>query len=120
MLKEDKDYFELATKVSTYMAEQYLKNEAQNAWERTITMALGVGSAMGFSNDRIVRDVQTAGEMMLDAQSYATVLADDEGFMNILVDDLKLGLHYIDFESFLPVALTAWKELVEEMARDML
>ena len=117
MLKEDKDYFELATKVSTMLAEQYLKREAAENWEDTVQVAIMVGLGMQVPRDSMIRDVKKAGRLAI--RDFANVLTNDEAFMEILVDELNLSINYIDFNSFTPDAVRAWDALVDHIVEEM-
>ena len=117
MLKEDKDYFELATKVSTMLAEQYLKREAAENWEDTVQVAIMVGIGMQIPRDAMIRDVKKAGRLAI--RDFPDILTNDEAFMEILVDDLNLGINYIDFNAFTPDAIRAWDSLVDFKIEEM-
>jgi hypothetical protein len=117
MLKEDKDYFELATKVSTMLAEQYLKREAAENWPDTVQVAIMVGMGLQVPRDSLIRDLKNNGHEAIG--DFPNVLMRDEVFMEILVDDLNLSINYIDFDSFMPDAIRAWDALVDHTIQEM-
>ena len=118
MLKEDKEYNELAIKVATRMARMHMIHEAQTLWEDVIGIAITMGQAIGIPHDHI----RLSLEQTFDArhEEHANVLAEDEEFMQILVDEFGLALSYIDFESVQREGKVQWMQLVDDMMRALL
>jgi len=118
MLKEDKEYNELAIKVATRMARMHMIHEAQTIWEDVIGIAITMGKAIGIPDNHIRISLEQTFESR--HEDHANYLADDEEFMQILVDEFGLALSYIDFEAVQREGKTQWMQLVDDMMEDLL
>ena len=118
MLKEDKEYSDLAIKVATRMARMHMIHEAQTLWEDVIGIAITMGKAIGIPNHHIRESLEATFESR--HVDHANYLADDEEFMSILVDEFGLALSYIDFEVVQREGKQQWMALVDDMMEALL
>ena len=118
MLKEDKEYNELAIKVATRMARMHMIHEAQTIWEDVIGIAITMGKAIDIPDNHIRLSLEATFDSR--HEDHANYLADDEEFMQILVDEFGLALSYIDFEAVQKEGKKQWMQLVDDMMEDLL
>lgn len=118
MLKEDKEYNELAIKVATRMARMHMMHEAQTLWEDVIGIAITMGKAIGIENEHIRESLEATFDSRHD--DHSNYLADDDEFMTILVDEFGLALSYIDFEAVQTEGKHQWMMLVDDMMEALL
>jgi len=118
MLKEDKEYNDLAIKVATRMARMHMIHEAQTLWEDVIGIAITMGKAIGIENEHIRESLEATFDSR--HEEHANYLAEDDEFMTILVDEFGLALSYIDFESVQREGKQQWMALVDDMMEALL